>query len=245
MAALDLVLVDLALAEIGDEDLPDPGGAAIAHRMPAAVPVIEVADHADSLRVGGPDGEVDSAKPLMRSEVGTEPLVIAIVRPFAEQVQVEIGEHRPKRVRIDELPRMPLVVLDPEPIGEAALPAGEHGDEKTVRMDSLHRDPLARLAARQVDDPGRSGLRQERADDPGLRRPPRRPAAHECPGPRTGSSGWHERSDRFPTATSWLPDWSAQALLKTRCHVVVPTFTRTHRSTNVFILNDRARFSQP
>ncbi len=54
VAALDLVLVDLALAEIGDEDLPDPGGAAIAHGVPAAVPVIEVADHAHALRHWGP-----------------------------------------------------------------------------------------------------------------------------------------------------------------------------------------------
>ena len=61
--ALHLVLVDLALAEIGNEKLPDAGGAAISHRVPAAVPVIEIADHADALRVRGPDGEMDAANP--------------------------------------------------------------------------------------------------------------------------------------------------------------------------------------
>ena len=141
MAALDLVLVDFALAEVGNEDLPDPGGAAIAHGMPAAVPVIEIADDADSLRIGGPDGEVDSAKPSMGSDMGTEPLVIAVVRPFAEQVQVKIGEDRPKEIGIDEFPRVSLAVFDPQTIGESALPAGEAGDEKTVGVNSLHRRP--------------------------------------------------------------------------------------------------------
>ena len=54
----------------------------------------------------------------MRPEVGTEPLVIAVVRPFAEQVEVEVGQDRPEAIGVDEIPRMPLVVLHPEPIGE-------------------------------------------------------------------------------------------------------------------------------
>ena len=149
MAALDLVLVDLTLAEIGNEDLPDPRGAAIAHGMPPAVPVIEIADDADSLRIGGPDGEVNSAKALMGSEMGTEPLVIAVVRPFAEQVQVKIGEDRPEEIGIDEFPGVSLGVFDPETIRESAFPAGEPAHEKTVGVNSLHRDPLdpARLAS--------------------------------------------------------------------------------------------------
>ena len=146
VAALDLVLVDFALAEVGDEDLPDPRGAAIAHRMPAAVPVIEIADDADPLRIGRPDGEMNAAKALMGPDVGTEPLVIAVVRPFAQQVQVKIGEDRPEEIGIDEIPRMPLVVFHREPIGKSAVPAGEAGHEKTIRVNSLHRDPLARLA---------------------------------------------------------------------------------------------------
>ena len=56
--ALDLVLVDLAVAEVGNEDLPDAGSSPVAHRVPPAVPMIEVADHADPLRIGGPDREV-------------------------------------------------------------------------------------------------------------------------------------------------------------------------------------------
>src|SRR5271157_4023294 len=47
VAALDLELVNLALAEIGDEQLPDSGGAPVPHWMPASIPVVEVASHAD------------------------------------------------------------------------------------------------------------------------------------------------------------------------------------------------------
>ena len=123
MAALDLVLVDFTLAEIGNEDLPDSRGAAIAHGMPAAVPVIEIADDADSLRIRCPDGEVHAAKALVRSNMGTEPLIIAVVRPFAEQVQVEIGEDRPEADRDRRIPtNVPRRFSTREPIGEPALP---------------------------------------------------------------------------------------------------------------------------
>src|SRR5690242_44772 len=41
---LDLVFVAVALAESGNEQLPDAGAGMEPHRMPPAVPVIEVAD---------------------------------------------------------------------------------------------------------------------------------------------------------------------------------------------------------
>ena len=83
VAALDLELVDFALTEIGDEELPDPGRAAVAHGVAPAVPMIEVANHADSLGVGCPDGEMNAAKTVMRPDVGAQSFVVAIVRPLA------------------------------------------------------------------------------------------------------------------------------------------------------------------
>src|SRR3546814_5832102 len=44
--AEQLVLVDLAGGEAGDEQLPDAAAVTQAHRMPAAVPVVERPDHA-------------------------------------------------------------------------------------------------------------------------------------------------------------------------------------------------------
>ena len=59
---LDLVLVERALAQLRDEQLPDAGAAALAHRVRPAVPAVEVADDADALGVGRPDGEDDARR---------------------------------------------------------------------------------------------------------------------------------------------------------------------------------------
>ena len=52
----DLELVERALADAGDEELPDPVPRCGASGAPA-VPAVEVADHADPPRVGRPDRE--------------------------------------------------------------------------------------------------------------------------------------------------------------------------------------------
>ena len=54
----DLELVPFAVGEIGNEDLPDAAGHEQPHRVDASVPAVEVADDADALGVGRPDGEV-------------------------------------------------------------------------------------------------------------------------------------------------------------------------------------------
>ena len=102
--ALDLELVDLTLAEIGNEQLPDAGRSAVSHRMATTVPVVEVADHADALGVGRPDGEVDAPESLVRAEVSAQPLEVAQVRSLAQKVKVEVGKDRPEAVGVDELP---------------------------------------------------------------------------------------------------------------------------------------------
>ena len=108
MPALDLVLVDLALAEVGDEDLPDPGRAAVPHRVPAAVPVVEVADHADPLAFGAQTAKWTPRKPSMLAEVGAQPLEVPVVRSFAQQVQVEVGQHRARSGKGRRIPTSAL-----------------------------------------------------------------------------------------------------------------------------------------
>ena len=84
-----------------------PAAPRLPHRVAAAVPVVEVADDADPQRVRRPDGEVDAAKAFVRRGGGPEPLEVPVVRPLAEQVEVEVGQHRAERVGVDELPRCP------------------------------------------------------------------------------------------------------------------------------------------
>ena len=55
-----LVLVELRLADIRDEELPDSRVSNTLHRMTAPVPTVEGADDANPLGIGGPDCEIDS-----------------------------------------------------------------------------------------------------------------------------------------------------------------------------------------
>ncbi len=85
---LDAELVERAFAEAGDEQFPDAAGDVFAERMAAGIPVVEIADDADALRVGGPDGEVHAFDTADVAEVGAELGVALPVRAFAQQVQI-------------------------------------------------------------------------------------------------------------------------------------------------------------
>ena len=67
----DLVFVFVVGARARHEDFPI-AVAAHAHGMAAAVPEIEIADHADALRIGRPHREADAADAVERDDVGAE-----------------------------------------------------------------------------------------------------------------------------------------------------------------------------
>ena len=69
----------------------------------AAVPAVEVADDADALRVGRPDREVHAGDAVDRQAMRAELLPRAVVRPFAEQMQIEVGEDLAELVGIDDV----------------------------------------------------------------------------------------------------------------------------------------------
>src|ERR1039457_2990660 len=99
----DVELVPGALTGPGHVDLPDPGPAERAHRVPAAVPVVEIPDQPHPAGVGRPDreGRADQwletcrgrlaglARPVhMRPEDLPELLVPAL----ADQVQIHLAK---------------------------------------------------------------------------------------------------------------------------------------------------------
>ena len=88
------------------------------------------------------------------------------MRSFAQEVKVEVGQHRPEPVRIDELPLMPLVVLDLQAVRERLGPVAEDSLEEPVGVHPLHRNKLAGLAPQQIDHPGRARFGQEGPDHP-------------------------------------------------------------------------------
>src|SRR5690606_36436395 len=85
------VLVAVAGADAGDLADPDTGRAAGRERRGLG-PAADVADHADGLGRGRPDGEAGAAV----RRVGAEDLVEAVVRALVEEVEVELAD-RPRR----------------------------------------------------------------------------------------------------------------------------------------------------
>ncbi len=68
--------------------------------MHAAVPPVEIANHADALGGWRPHREVHAAGVPQRDDVRSELLVGAQVTALSEEVHVEIGEHPSEVVRI-------------------------------------------------------------------------------------------------------------------------------------------------
>ena len=133
----------------------------------AAIPLIEVADDADPLGVGRPDGEVDARHGADGDPARAELVPRTVVRAFAQQVQVEIAEDLAELVGVDDLARAAAFV-DAEAVGERlGIPAIERDDrlEESFRAPSRHRDDAS---VRNELHAGRRRL--HRADDE--RRPP-------------------------------------------------------------------------
>ena len=94
IGADDLELVGPALADVGQEDLPDAGVLAQPHRVAAAVPVVEVADHRDPAGIGRPDREMDAEGALVLDQMRAELVEQPEMRAFGDVVVVHRAEHR-------------------------------------------------------------------------------------------------------------------------------------------------------
>ena len=128
----DLVFVFVAGRGAGHEDFP-VAVAAHAHGVAAAVPEIEIADDADAPRVRCPDHEGDAADAVhlhrMRAELVVERQMIA----FAEQIEIEIGEHRRKAIGVLQLD-LAVAEARAQPI---VLRIVERSREQAGRIDAL------------------------------------------------------------------------------------------------------------
>ncbi len=158
----DLVLVDGALAEPGNEDLPDPDAAAPAHRVAAAVPAVEIADHGDPGGVGRPDGEVHPGDAGMLDGMGAQPLPQAAVGALVDQIVVEFAQQRRETVGIVELPGAARVG-GAQRVAEPDRAIGDHAFEQASLV------PRAQLAhhgaGRLLDHLEPLGTGYQRADD--------------------------------------------------------------------------------
>ena len=159
----DLELVAAPLAEPGNEELPDAGARMAPHRVPAAVPAVEVAHDAHAAGVRRPHGEHHARHAVEDGRVGAELLVGLVVRALAEEQAVEVRQRRREPVRVLDLPDAPRRVGDRE---------ADTGRARRVRGTSPRRSrPDADAPSREEAMPGSAGTdlgpdrpREERAD---------------------------------------------------------------------------------
>ena len=168
VGADDFVLVDRPVGEPRNEDLPDAGTDAPAHRMAPAVPRVEIADDRNASRVRRPHCEVHAGVTLMLDRMRAQPIVELRMRPFADKPVVDRAQHRSVGVRIVDRP-CPVTVRGEQPVGgplrdrafeEArGVAARQVGQQFAVgghRVDALgagheraHDDPPVRLVRTQ------------------------------------------------------------------------------------------------
>src|SRR6202022_2958802 len=96
---------------------------------------VEVADHADPMRIGRPQGEDHALDPLVGEQMGAEFLVAREMIAFGEEMNVELAENRREAVDIVEF------VLDAtarcaQPIAERFPPIGNGRNEEAIPMNS-------------------------------------------------------------------------------------------------------------
>ena len=137
LARLDLKFVNVAIFESWEEQLPDPRAAAHAHRVPAPVPLVEIADHADPPRVGRPDGETDAADPFDGRYVRAQLLVGAMVCAFSEQMEVVIRKDRGEPVGVFKLALAAVSEPDAQAIGKDLCRPGERRFKEAVRVNAF------------------------------------------------------------------------------------------------------------
>ena len=171
----DLVLVERSFAQPRHEQLPKTAGNVLPHGMPAAVPVVEIADHAHTGGVGGPDGEIHPVDAVDPPQLRPQPVVALPVPALVQQVAVVVGQQVWKGVGIvhgsgllaaflghaKHVPRRAAVSV--------AVGQRTNRLEQAGRMDPPHGQRA--VAVPRVDDPRLVGRGQKR---PHRQRPPTR-----------------------------------------------------------------------
>ena len=93
-------------ADAGQEHLPDAGLDALAHRVAAAVPAVEVADHADARGVRRPDREGDAVDALDGDADARRASRRAQMGALGQQMDVDLAQLPAESGRDPRLPRV-------------------------------------------------------------------------------------------------------------------------------------------
>ena len=101
------ILVGAPGLDIGQEHFPHADIGAAAHRVPACVPIVEIADHRDELGIGRPDREMDAFRAFVLDHMRAELVEQPEVRALGDQEIVERPQHRAERIGVRHPPFVP------------------------------------------------------------------------------------------------------------------------------------------
>jgi len=175
-ARAQVVLVGRPFVQAGDEEFPDASVGVQAHGVNARVPAVEVADDADAVGVGRPHREMDAAHAVHFAQVRAKPLVAAEVPPFAEQVEVVVGQQRAEAIGVVQRLLAPVGRLGDEVVRggrprrfqrhgeEAALVQAGHGQARAVPLDNESHGDGGRAEGAHGDLPLAGGVRAEQGE---------------------------------------------------------------------------------
>ncbi len=173
LRADDFVFVDDPFVVVGDEKFPDAGIAARTHWADAAVPAVEIANHADAARVGSPEGKVHSGDAFKRLHMRAKLFVSVVMAPFAHQVEIELGKEVREGVGIVRFPDVPVLVSKAEAIagrrGSEIAWRGKGGLEKSRIAQAPHRNWIGLALGKDLSLDG-ARLKRANGPQPALRR---------------------------------------------------------------------------
>ena len=160
----DLELVMRAPPHAGNENFPDPGSPEQAHGMKPPVPTIEIADHADALRIRRPDREARAVNAVNRAQLRAQLVVNLPLVALAKQEQVGFAQRGQKGISVARAPRLAALIRDDKIVG---INGGRQlGDAfKNVRVGNAFERELGPVLFMHRLDFHLLGVGQQRADD--------------------------------------------------------------------------------
>ena len=129
----DLEFVSIPHRHAGQKNLPE-ALSAHAHRVPPAIPVVEISHHADAPCVGREDGEKHARNAVEHKGVRAQLIVEAHVRAFAQEIEIEIGQHGSEAIGVFQLDG-DLAVDSAQTV--ARINAGQRSGKKSRLMQTL------------------------------------------------------------------------------------------------------------
>ena len=125
-----------ALMHAGQENFPDSGWHKLPHLVHAAIPVIEIADHAHTLRRWCPYGKMNARNIADHLHMCPEFFIDVVVGSFVEKVDVHLSKNGRKRIGIALFPLATVVPSEFECVRQSLAESGNLPLKKPMLIDA-------------------------------------------------------------------------------------------------------------